>query len=213
MRRASKKKPPPKRMMQNLKNSSPWLFVGLGNPGSEYHETRHNVGFRVLDRLARRWELSFRKPFFQPYQRAFFPGPPAPAVLIKPLTYVNRSGTIIPSLLKHWDIGPERLFIITDNMDLLPGEVRIKRKGSSGGHNGISSVVTALGHGDFNRIYLGVGRPEDPAEVVDHVLGVPSSREAVRIGEAENKACDALTSLLTESLDRIINEYNRRNPQ
>jgi len=207
------KKPPSKRKMPNpLKINFPLLFVGLGNPGSDYHETRHNVGFRVLDRLARRWGLSFRKPFFQSYQEAVLTDPEHPVVLIKPLTYMNRSGTVIPSLLKRWNIGADRLFIITDNMDLFPGEIRIKRQGSSGGHNGISSVASSLGHGGFNRIYLGVGRPVNSAEVVDHVLGIPSPEEAVRLEEAEKRACDALAALTAEPLDRIINEYNRRNP-
>jgi PTH1 family peptidyl-tRNA hydrolase len=198
--------------MPNLKSSSPLLFVGLGNPGSEYHETRHNVGFRVLDRLAERWGITFRKPFFQPYEKAVFNDPASPVVLIKPLTFMNRSGMVIPGLLSHWHVEPDHLFIITDNMDLPPGEIRIKRKGSSGGHNGLSSVTSALGHGEFNRIYLGVGRPGDPAEVVDHVLGIPSPEEAIGMEEAEKRACDALAGLLTQPLDRIINEYNRRNP-
>lgn len=206
------KKPPSKRKMPKPKNSFPLLFVGLGNPESEFHETRHNVGFRVLDRLAERWSLSFRKPLFQSYKKAVFNHPEQPVVLVKPLTYMNRSGTVIPSLLKRWNIGADRLFIITDNMDLVPGEIRIKRKGSSGGHNGISSVASVLGHGGFNRIYLGVGRPEDSAEVVDHVLGIPSPEEAVRLEDAEKRACDALAALTAEPLDRIINEYNRRNP-
>lgn len=188
------------------------LFIGLGNPGAEYHETRHNVGFRVIDRLADLWGLSLKKPLFKKYEIAFHRQGPDQSILLKPLTYMNLSGTVLPGVMKRWDITPDRVFVLCDNMDLAPGEIRVKRKGSAGGHNGLTSIIKSLGTGDFNRVYIGIGRPSDSSRVVPHVLGVPEPEEAQKISAGEDRAKDAILSLESISLDKVINEYNRRNP-
>ena len=194
------------------KNSSARLFVGLGNPGAEYCETRHNVGFRVIDRLAEEWGLSLKKPLFRKYEIACYEGGADRRILLKPLTYMNLSGKVLPTVMRRWGVVPEEVFILCDNMDLPPGEIRIRKKGSSCGHNGLASVIAALGTQNFNRIYLGIGRPADSAQTVSHVLGLSGHDETRRMTAGQERAKDALISLEDQPLDRVINEYNRRNP-
>lgn len=186
------------------------LLVGLGNPGAEYRETRHNVGFTVIDGLAEKWGLSLKKPFFKKYEIALRQGESDQWILLKPLAYMNLSGGVLPPLMRRWDVEPGGVFVLCDNMDLPPGEIRIRKKGSSGGHNGLASIITALGTENFNRIYLGIGRPADSSQVVNHVLGLPGLDEARKLAEGQEKAREALASLERQPLDRVINVYNRR---
>ena len=195
-------------MPRNLPKRSSYLLlvVGLGNPGSEYSDTRHNVGFRVVDCVAERRGIRLRKPFL----RSFEVGTDGDLTLAKPLTYMNHSGSIIPSLLARSDATASDLFIICDNMDLPPGEVRVKRKGSSGSHNGVASVMAAVGSGEFARVYIGVGRPGDTGAVVDHVLSAPDGAERELIETAIGRAADAVERLAVDGIERVMNDVNSR---
>ena len=159
-------------------------MAGLGNPGSKYHRTRHNVGFDLIELLSEQLVLSLKKPLFRQYEYAGDFSGTNSLHLIKPLTYMNRSGDIMPGLLRRKKISTESLLIITDNMDLPPGKVRMKASGSSAGHNGLKSIIHNVGSGNFFRLYIGVGRPEKGTSVVDHVLGEFSGQDRVKVDES-----------------------------
>lgn len=131
-------------------------------------------------------------------------------VLALPLTYMNRSGLVLPSLLRASRATVDDLVVVCDNMDLQPGVVRLKRKGSSRSHNGLASIMDSLGTGEFARLYIGVGRPSDSAGVVEHVLAVPDERELPRYDSAIREASEAVTRLADEDVDRVMNSVNLR---
>ncbi len=152
-----------------------------------------------------------KKRFLRPYSYAAIGGSGSGSYVVKPLTYMNRSGSILPELLRTTGSDLSDIILVCDNMDLPPGEIRIKRKGSTAGHNGIKSVMEYAGTGDFPRVYIGVGRPAEGASVIDHVLGTPEGEERDRIMAGVERASAALTDLLTgKEIGSVINEYHRR---
>jgi peptidyl-tRNA hydrolase, PTH1 family len=186
------------------------LFIGLGNPGTEYHGTRHNAGFMVIDKLAETFLLKFKKPFFKNYYLAkgFYNN--KKVILIKPLTYMNRSGLILESIPDKY-IQPEYpIVVICDNMDLATGECRIKTKGSGSSHNGISSIIQSYGSEDFTRIYVGISRPDKRESIISYVLGRPVEDDFIRFENGIKRACSAALSLLTNNIQRVMSEYNRK---
>ncbi len=187
------------------------LFIGLGNPGSEYHETRHNAGFMVLDKLAERLTLKFRKPLFKNYliARGFHSG--EPLVFIKPLTYMNNSGLVLNYLPSKYIPNDTSMVVICDNMDLSPGECRIKTKGSISGHNGLNSIIKYYGSDKFIRIYVGISRPDTGVSIVSHVLGKPEINEQAEFKAGIERASHAVEALFSSNVQRVMNEYNRRN--
>lgn len=194
------------------KNKPVFLVIGLGNPGEQYRETRHNAGFHVIDRIADQRGLVLRKAFLKPYLWAAEDSDRHLLVLVKPLTFMNLSGKILPELEKRFPLRAEgRLAVICDNMDLPPGELRVKSGGGSAGHNGIKSVLQWSENPDFLRIYVGVGRPAPGVPVVQHVLEEPTPGERSLMEQAEIRAAEALLRIPEVPLERILNEYNRRN--
>ena len=185
-------------------------MVGLGNPGTRYAGTRHNVGFRVLDILADRLGLPYRRPFLKPLAKAVHELEGRKLVLIKPLTFMNRSGDILPGLLGRTGTPIERLLVVCDTLDLPPGQCRLKRKGSTAGHKGLISIVRRLGREDFMRLYVGIGRPAPTQDVVDYVLGEPAGEEAVQTEESLRTAADAILRLVHEEPERVMNVLNRK---
>ncbi len=184
--------------------------MGLGNPGPVYHETRHNVGFHVIDHICSQLDIHLKKVLFRPLLRGKIDIDGNTLVLVKPLTFMNRSGIVIPFLLKHFSGKERRFLVICDNMDLTPGELRLKQKGSSAGHNGIKSVMEYMNRGDFFRLYIGVGRPAAGDTVVEHVLGTPDYEESIKITRAEERASQAVLLLLNQPVNQVMNECNRR---
>lgn len=197
--------------MQKQKNNSLLLVIGLGNPGPEYHETRHNAGFMVIENIAETLSLKFKKFFFKNYLLASGFYQEKKVVLIKPLTYMNRSGLIFNSIPKKYIQSDNTMVVICDNMDLPIGECRVKNKGSGSGHNGMNSVISSYGSEDFLRIYVGISRPCSGESVVSHVLGKFEEHELSGFNTAIEKASDAVVSLLTTDVQRVMNEYNRKN--
>jgi len=190
-----------------VKNS--FLILGLGNPGLKYVNTRHNIGFMAVDRLAEKLGVHFRKPFFRPYQIADVSLGESRYILVKPLTYMNRSGDILPRLLRKYKITPPHVYAIVDNMDLPVGRGKIKTRGSSAGHNGLKSLMGSLQRDDFVRFYLGVGRPPQGRRVVEHVLGEFSSQETPLLNEILDKTVIALLALSQKPLSRIQQDFHR----
>ena len=189
------------------------VFIGLGNPGSEYHETRHNAGFMVIDELARNFSVKLKKPFFKNFFIAKGYYQDEQIILIKPLTFMNRSGLVLAGINKKYIGSDKSMVVICDNMDLPYGECRVKTKGSDSGHNGMSSIIANYGHGDFIRIYIGISRPAKGEEIISYVLGRPEGSDSLEFKEGIVRGASAAVSLLTTTAVRVMNEYNRRSNQ
>jgi peptidyl-tRNA hydrolase, PTH1 family len=185
------------------------LIVGLGNPGPRFHATRHNVGFDLVEALSLFLGWRLRKPLFRPLRW----GPPSvsPGVgLAMPLTYMNRSGEVLPWLLRRTRVPLDRLIIAVDNMDLPPGEVRMKRRGGSAGHNGLKSVGAALAGDDYPRLYIGVGRPPSGESTVEHVLGSFDREDRRRVDAAIERILPVLADAATLETEQLISAVNAR---
>ena len=187
-------------------------MVGLGNPGERYAATRHNVGFMVVDALASRLGVHFKKKLFHSYLLGKVIHEGSPLYLCKPLSYMNDSGRAVREVLRETGIGPSELLVICDTLDLSPGSLRFKLKGSSAGQKGLESIIRSTGTEDFMRLTLGIGRPDHKGQVVGHVLGAPNRREDSLIGEAVQRAADAVLTLVTSGPVQVMNDVNRREP-
>jgi PTH1 family peptidyl-tRNA hydrolase len=186
-----------------------WLIVGLGNPGSSYAATRHNVGYLVADVLAARMGGTFTS---HPSKRAdVVEGRLADqrAVLGRSRSYMNDSGGAVSTLVSYYDVDPEHLVVVHDEVDLPFGGLRVKLGGGDNGHNGLRSVRQSLGTGDFHRVRVGVGRPTGRQGVHDFVLGAYSRAERKELPVYVEEAADAVESLLTRGLEATQSAFNR----
>lgn len=186
------------------------LFVGLGNPGDKYKKNRHNIGFMVVDRFAERFGMSVKKKGYAgEYCECLVGG--EKILLLKPMTYMNLSGNSVAMIESFYNIDKEDIYVICDDMDLPLGKIRLRIKGGSGGHNGLKSIIAALGGQDFPRIKMGIGRNEkDSGEnaVVNHVLGDFAKAEAADVEESIEQACNAMEMIIKEGMDKAMNRYN-----
>lgn len=190
-------------------------MVGLGNPGIQYALSRHNVGFRTLDLMADRLAVKYRKPWFKHYllARAFVDTGPIPKIrdslsLVKPLTYMNRSGAIFPGLLSK--TTRDRILVVCDTLDLPSGQCRLKRKGSSAGHRGLESIIQRIGSETFMRLYIGIGRPLDRSDTISYVLDVPGPEQEILIASGIEAAVKGILMLLRENPERVMNVLNSK---
>lgn len=186
--------------------SDAWLVVGLGNPGEEYARTRHNVGFRVADELARRHRLGFRRTRY----RAQEAGGTVAGVsvrLLKPQTYMNDSGFAVNRAAQFHRIPVERILVVHDDIDLGLGKLRLREGGSSGGNKGVKSLISHLRSDRFHRLKIGVGRPH-PDDAIDHVLNPFRADEAALIDPALVRAADAVEVFLAEGVAAAMNRFN-----
>jgi PTH1 family peptidyl-tRNA hydrolase len=184
------------------------LIVGLGNPGSEYRDTRHNVGFRVIDALAERWRVSdqWREKFDALNVKATVGG--ESAILAKPLTFMNLSGQAVVGLAGFYKIEPADIFVVTDDVALPVGRLRARRDGGAGGHNGLKSIIQSLATQAFPRMRVGVGRGEDRRDLADHVLGRFEAGERDTVSAAVLRAADASEVFLSDGIERVMNVFN-----
>ena len=189
-------------------------IVGLGNPGAEYQGTRHNVGFEVVDEVAHRWGLVFRSaPANALVARA--PGGltgPGAVMLVKPLTYMNRSGFAVTALLSYYRIELSDLLVVTEDVNLPLGRLRVRRQGSAGGHNGLRSVFEQ-GGGAFSRLRLGVGRGDPRIVLSSRVLSRFDSKERPLLDEAMNRAVEAVQMYVDSGIEPVMNTFNRQDPR
>jgi len=184
------------------------LIVGLGNPGEEYRQTRHNVGFHVIEQLADRWHLSFHVPR-NLSRLAYGLVAESPVALLQPLTYVNRSGESVAWVLNKLDLAPQDMLVVHDDIDLPLGRLRIRRGGSAGGHKGVQSIIDSVGSGEFARLRIGVGRPAD-GDVRAYVLSPFDACEAELVEGVISRAVGAIECYLRQGVEVAMNEYNRR---
>jgi PTH1 family peptidyl-tRNA hydrolase len=185
------------------------LIVGLGNPGREYRETRHNVGFMVVDEIARRYALSWAQAPSQ-VPDAFIAKRygAEPVLLAKPLTYMNLSGDAVAALMRYYDVPAQDALIVVDEADLPFGKLRARARGSSGGHTGIKSIIDRLGTTEFSRLRLGVGRGDDRRKLRDHVLSTFEQSERAELESFIARAADAAEMFAAEGILKVMNTYN-----
>lgn len=189
------------------------LLVGLGNPGPEYELTRHNAGFWFIDEATRKLGATLQpeRSYFGLVGRAN--RPPGPVWLLKPMTFMNLSGKSVAPLSRFFKIAPEETLVIHDELDLPPGQVKLKRGGSHAGHNGLRDIQAQLGSADFWRLRLGIGHPGAKAEVVDYVLRKPPTNERNAIDANIEQASAALDLLLDGSMDQALTRIHARPPR
>jgi len=189
------------------------LIVGLGNPGPEYRDTRHNVGFLVADEIARRWRLSdaWREKFDALHVRTTV-GEEA-VIVAKPLTFMNLSGQAVAGLAAFYKIDPVDVLVVTDDVALPLGRLRARPEGGAGGHNGLKSIIQHLGTQAFPRVRVGVGRGDDRRDLADHVLGRFEAGEREPVSAAVLRAADASEGFLADGIERVMSAFNAAEKQ
>ena len=183
------------------------LIAGLGNPGPRFDKTRHNIGFEIIDELEKRFQSPLNQSKFNGlYSIVHHNG--EKFILLKPLTYMNLSGECIGALMNFYDISPNDLLVIYDDLDLPVGKVRLRQKGSAGGHNGIKSTIAHLGTQEFNRIRVGIDRPKNGMSVSDYVLGRFTPDEMATMQPVIGTCADACESWLNKPFLEVMNQFN-----
>ena len=185
------------------------LIVGLGNPGREYRETRHNVGFMVVDEIARRHNLTLAMAPSQVPDAMIAKKFGTDGTLVaKPLTFMNNSGDVVSALARYYDISIGDLLVVVDEVALPFARLRARARGSAGGHNGLKSVIARLGTTEFARLRLGVGRGDARRDLADHVLSKFEADELSALGEFIGRAADAAEMFAAEGIEKVMNTYN-----
>jgi len=191
-----------------------WLIVGLGNPGPEYSHNRHNVGYWCINRLARAHGVKLKAGTIATTGEGSING--TPVVLLKPRTYVNKSGDAVVPALRKWKIAPEHLLVVYDDLDLPAGRVRMRPHGGDGGYKGLKSIIASLGSRDFPRIRIGIGRPHvdgeptwKPEHVADYVLSDPPPQMVKTLQDAVTRAARAVEATIAEGVEAAMNQYNK----
>ena len=187
----------------------PELIVGLGNPEPKYDNTRHNIGFNAVDELAKVWQLDLKenKRFQGLFAEGVAPGGKK-IRLLKPLTYMNRSGQSVRAVTDWYKLEPQSVLVIYDDMDLPVGRLRIRFTGSAGGHNGMKSIISHLGNKDFPRLRIGIGKSEVEKQTISHVLGKFAPAESKIIEEVLYISVKAIELGIKEGIEQSMNRYN-----
>ena len=187
-----------------------YIIVGLGNPSKEYENTRHNIGFDTIDAIADKYninvmELKHRAKIGKGYIGG------DKVILAKPLTYMNLSGESVRAIIDYYKAEPEtELIVISDDISLPPGQIRVRKRGSAGGHNGLKNIIKHLGSENFQRIRMGVGEKPKDYDLVDWVLGHFNKEDRKAVDEAIGKAVQAVEMMLQDGADAAMNEFNRK---
>jgi PTH1 family peptidyl-tRNA hydrolase len=184
------------------------LIAGLGNPGVQYEKTRHNAGFWFMDGIADRLNVHFRPEaaFQGELARLEYGG--NTVLLLKPATYMNHSGRSVGSVLRYFKINPAEMLVAHDELEFLPGVVRLKVAGGHGGHNGIRDIIAQTGSADFARLRIGIGRPPDKSRVSQYVLENPGKTEAGQIAAAIDRVMDHAEAMLDGHIQKVMNSLN-----
>ncbi|MGX4601530.1 aminoacyl-tRNA hydrolase [Faecalimicrobium sp. JNUCC 81] len=184
-----------------------YVIVGLGNPGKQYDKTRHNVGFDVIDMLAKEYSISVTKIKHKALIGEGRVGAEK-VLLVKPQTYMNLSGETLIDIYKYYKVDLSNIIVIYDDIDLDVGKIRIRKKGSGGTHNGMRSITKCLGSTDFPRVRVGVSKPMPGQDLADFVLSRFRKEEAIDLATGLEKACNAVDCIIRENIDLSMNKYN-----
>ena len=184
-----------------------YLIVGLGNPEEEYNNTRHNMGFNTINKLAKQYNIEINKSKFKSlYGNGIIEK--EKVILLKPQTYMNLSGTAIKEVMDFYKINKEELIIIYDDIDIEPGIIKIRKKGGPGTHNGMKSVTQRLGTNDFVRIRVGIGKPENKQDLINYVIGHIAEEDKNILDKGTTIAKDAVIDILKYGIDNAMNKIN-----
>ena len=184
-----------------------WLIVGLGNPGSKYEHTRHNMGFLTVDLLAEKLGVKLNKvKFTAAYNIVNFAG--CKCLVMKPQTYMNLSGEAVREAAQFYKVPADHILVIYDDISLPVGKLRVRPSGSAGGHNGIKNIIAHLGTQDFPRVKIGVAAPGDADDMIDWVIGVPSQAERKILAQSFEKAIDAAECIIIDGCQKAMNGFN-----
>lgn len=185
-----------------------YVITGLGNPTLKYSKTRHNVGFDTIDVLAKKYGIKVKKKQFRALTgEGFIDG--EKVILVKPMTYMNNSGEAVSEIVKYYKIDPDKeLIIISDDLNLDVGVLRIRAKGSAGGHNGLKSIIKCVGSECFDRVRIGVGKVPAGTDVITHVLTRFSRADRVIVKESFEVAADAIVSIISDGIDKTMSKFN-----
>lgn len=187
-----------------------FLIVGLGNPGRQYEHTRHNAGFDVMDALAEKYNISISESGHKAlFGKGMIGG--QKVILAKPQTFMNLSGDSVSALINFYKLDPtQELIVVFDDISLAPGNLRIRKKGSAGGHNGIKDIIAKTGTDQFERVKVGVGEKPAGWDLADHVLGRFSPEDREKFEDAVKDAVDAVSLMVQDRTDEAMNLYNRK---
>ncbi len=184
-----------------------YLIVGLGNPESDYANTRHNMGFKVINELAKQYETEIsRKKFNSEYGNAVIEG--QKVLLVKPQTFMNASGEAVIEFANFYKVELDNIIIIYDDVDIDTGNIRIRKSGSPGSHNGMKSVVHFLKSENFPRIRVGIGKPDENTDIIEYVIGSIPEEEKEQLQQGIKKAKNAIVELLKNGIDSAMNQFN-----
>ena len=194
------------------KSKDSWLIVGLGNPGKDYARSRHNCGFRALDLLAEKLSCKVDKAKFQGlYGQTTYEG--KKLLLLKPQTYMNLSGRSVLQLSAYFQVPPQRIIVLFDDISLEPGRLRVRADGSAGGHNGIKSIISELGSDQFPRVKIGVGaKPNPEQDLADWVLSGFTANEKKALESSLSRAGEAALCIIEHSVSEAANRFNGSTP-
>lgn len=184
-----------------------YLIVGLGNPEEQYGKTRHNMGFNVINKIAEEYNIKIDKIKFNGFYNKQKINS-NDVIFLKPQTYMNLSGNCIREFINFYKIDIKNFIVIYDEMQIEPGKIKIRKKGSSGGHNGMKSIIENLGTDEFTRIRIGIGRPNRSSDMVNYVIGKISAEEQALLNEGVTKAKDAVIEILKNGIDSAMNKFN-----
>ena len=196
-------------MLFKSKSKYDYLIVGLGNPGDKYEKTRHNVGFRIIDKIADKYNAkTFKNKFEALYADCDIDG--KTVMLLKPLTYMNNSGRAVSEAVRFYKIPTDNILVISDDISMAAGRLRIRANGSHGGHNGLKDIIELLGTDNIARIKVGMGeKPHADYDLADWVLSVPSKEDTLLIEKAEDSATQAVKVILKSGLSVAMNRFNK----
>lgn len=188
----------------------PYIIAGLGNPGEKYAHTRHNMGFDAVDLIARNYHIELNHRKFQGiYGKGTIEG--QSVLLVKPQTYMNCSGQCLGQMVRYFKSDPaEKLIVLCDDIHLAPGHIRVRAKGSAGGHNGLKDIIAQTGTDGFTRIRIGVGEDTQEDGLIGHVLGRMPQEDAEKIDEALQHTAEAVALILDGRMDEAMNRFNRK---
>ena len=186
-----------------------YLIVGLGNPESDYSKTRHNMGFNVINKLAKELNIEVNKSKFKGlYGDGILNG--EKIILLKPQTYMNLSGESVQEIMNFYKIPEDRLIVVYDDVDIDPGNIRIRKNGSAGTHKGMISIISLINTENFCRVRVGIGMPKENIDMIAHVIGYIPEDEVKLLDEGTEKAKEAVLEILKNGIDSAMNKYNKK---